>query len=60
MADVQTPIDGSDAVATRERDSREAQPEGDTAPHDRGAVGEGQGGAGGGAALRAGRVGAGL
>ena len=60
MADVQTPIDGSEADGTRERDSREPKPKAIPHPTTRGAGGEGQGGAGGGAALRAGRMGAGL
>ena len=59
MADVETPVDGSEAVGTRERDGREPKPK--AVPHPTGgAGGAGQGGAGGGAAFRAGRLGAGL
>ena len=48
------------AVPTREPRRAATQAEGGTAPHARGAGGEGQGGEGGGAALRAWRMGAGL
>ena len=60
MADVETPLEGSEAVGTRERDGRHPRPK--AIPHPTAAerAATGQGGEGGGAALRAWRMGAGL
>ena len=60
MADVETPLEGSEAVGDTRARRAATQAEGDTPPHRRGAGGTGQGGEGGGAALRAWRMGAGL
>ena len=59
MANVENPLAGSAAIETR-RVTGGIKAEGGTPSHGRGAVGEGQGGAGGVAALRAWRMGAGL